>query len=146
MTTTFRADLRGAVYTLLAAQQSATPTLLRKVTRYRGGFGELPAAFVGDVSEVIAYDAGLRWREVTVQAIVVDTFPTENIAAADPFDTLMDDLLDRFTAAPQQVANTILELVGIADTELNDSGPNGASVVYRGGVLTFRARIMEGRT
>lgn len=145
MTATFRGDLRAALYTLLAAQQSATPTLLRKVTRFRpGGFSELPAAYVGDLAESISYDAGLRWREVAAQCVLVDTFPTENISP-DPFDTLVDDLLDRFTAAPQQVANTLLELVGIADTEVSDSGANGTTV-YRGATLTFRARIMEGRT
>lgn len=136
---------RNALYTLLTDQQAATPTLLRKVFRWRpGGVGEAPAAWVGDLSESLTYDAGTRTREIVGEVFVADNFPADLITAADPFDQLRDAILERFTANSAVIPITILELTAVTDGDLTLQGAERASI-YRGMTLSTRLRIWEGR-
>jgi len=136
---------RNALYTLLTDQQTATPTLLRKVYRWRpGGINEKPAAWVGDLNDVLSYDMGTRSREITGEVLIAATYPTDIITSADPFDQLRDALVERFTLNPQVIASTILELLAVSEGDLSLEGADRTNH-YRGMTLTTRLRIWEGR-
>ena len=147
--TTWRSDVVAGVLAVLAAQKTATPTQLRAVYSSRpGSFPEVPAAYIAGRDEDIGYSFGLRTRTMRgLQVVLVDAMP-DPIQAGDRLDDLVDLLVDRFTAAYAQVAggNSMLELSGVTDTEVETPGANGP-VVYRGAILSFgRTFITEGRT
>src|SRR5262245_9589582 len=102
MATTFRADTREAILAILIAQQTATPTLLRKVSASRpGGFAELPCAYVASMSETITWDAGTRTRLITgMEVRVADTYRE---GTHDDLDALIDALVDRFNTEIQHI-------------------------------------------
>lgn len=141
-----RSQFRTAVVALLEAQRTATPTLLRKVAAHRPGgmANEKPVSWIGEITSELTYDAGTRTHVMTTEAVIATTFPADN--PADDFDDLMDALIDRFTATPQAIANTILELTGIEPSPVAIDRADGGSDVYRGAVLSIRLRIWEGRT
>ena len=138
----FRVDLVDALYDLLAAYQTANPSLLRKVYRTRpAAFQELPAAFVGPRIETITHTAGTRERAIDPSVVVVDTF-TDNIETGDRLDILMDDLVDVFTAGVRQIGNALIEPTGVIPGELEASG-----AIYRAETIQFgRTSIREGRS
>ena len=138
-------QLRNALYTLLTDQQTATPTLLRKVHRWRpGGIGEAPVAWIGDLSEELSYDMGTRYRTITGEIVIADGYPTDLITSADPFDQLRDALVERFTANASVIATTILELLNVTEGDLSLAGAERVTN-YRGMTLSTRLRIWEGR-
>lgn len=148
MTTTFRADVRAALVTVLEAQQSATPSLLRKVTASRpGGFAELPCAYVSNMSEQITWDSGTRTRTmIGLEVQIVDTYRE---GANDTLDDLVDALVDRVNTAVQQIPNAILEFTGIRDQdEVAVINPTtNTTTYYRGVSLLFgRTSKWEGRS
>ena len=150
MTTTARVDLTGAVVTVLQAQQSATPTLLRAVYVARpGSFPELPAAYIGNADERITYTAGTRTRTfLGLTAVVVDAF-SDAMESGTRMDQLVDLLVDRFTAAYATVpgGGNLLQLTGVRDTEVTVEASGGVAAIYRGAILEFAETfIMEGRT
>jgi len=150
MTTTARVDLTGAVVTVLQAQQTATPTLLRAVYVARpGSFPELPAAYVGNADERITYSSGTRTRTFTgLSAVIVDAF-SDAMESGTRMDVLVDLLVDRFTAAYATVAggSSILQLTGVRDTEVTVEAAGGVAAIYRGAILDFgETFISEGRT
>jgi hypothetical protein len=142
-----RTDFRNALFTLLTDQQTATPDELRKVLRFRPGAmpAEQPAAWIGNVVEALAYDAGTRNREMTAEVIIGKAFPSDLITTADPFDALLDALVERFTNNSGVIASTITELNGIDDGEISFQKADGGINTYRGATLTVRLRIWEGR-
>lgn len=136
---------RNALYTLLTDQQTATPSLLRKVYRWRpGGIGESPAAWIGDLSDDLGYDAGTRARTITGDVFVAHSFPTDLVTSNDPFDNLRDALIERFTANPGVIPVTVLELTNVTEGDLQLQGAERASI-YRGMTIGTRLRIWEGR-
>lgn len=138
-------QMRNALYTLLTDQVTATPTLLRKVYRFRpGGIAEKPAAWVGDLNEELSYDMGTRARTITGEVFVADNFPSDLITTADSFDELRDALLERFTANSAVIPVTVLELLNVTDGDLSLQGAERVTV-YRGMTLGVRLRIWEGR-
>lgn len=143
-----RTQFRNALYTTLTDQQTATPTELRRVLRYRpGGMGaEKPVAWVGQVVEALAYDSGTRFRTLAAEVICATTFPSDLITTADPFDQLLDALVERFTNNATVIPSTITELSAIDDGEVSFVGAGGETSVYRGATLTIQLRIWEGRT
>lgn len=147
MTAITRTDFRNALYTLLAAQQAATPTQLRKTLRFRPGAmpAEQPTAWIGNIVDALAYDAGTRAREITAEVVVAKAFPADLITTADPFDALLDALIERFTNNSDVVANAVTELNAIDDGEVSFVRADGGTNTYRGATLTIRLRIWEGR-
>lgn len=138
-------QLRNALYTLLSDQSTATPTLLRKVYRWRpGGIGDAPAAWIGDLSEELTYDMGTRYRTITGEIVIADGYPTDLVTSADPFDELRDALLARFTSNSGVIASTILELLNVTEGDLSLAGAERVTN-YRGMTLSVRLRIWEGR-
>ena len=139
---TFRVDLVEALYVLLAAYQTANPTLLRRVYRTRpGAFQELPVAFVGPRVETITHTSGTRERQINPTVVVVDTF-MDNIETGDRMDILMDDLVDVFTAGVRQIGNSLIEPTAVQPGELEASG-----AIYRAEAIQFaRTSIREGRS
>lgn len=146
---TWRADVVAAIGTVLAAQQTATPTQLRAVYPSRpGSFPEVPCAYVGPRDERITYTAGLRTRTMVGLTVVLVDALSDNIQTGDRLDDLVDLLVERFTDAYAQVAggNSILAVSSVSDTEVESAGANGA-VIYRAVVLGFGDTfVTEGRT
>lgn len=120
MATTFRADIVAAIVTILQAQATATPTLLRQVHSSRpGSLPELPAAWVGSRDENITHDSGTRTRSFDgLTVVVADGFSGEVEAQGDRLDQLVDALVDRFTEGVSAVPGTILELTAVRDAEV----------------------------
>lgn len=138
-------QFRNALYTLLTDQATATPTLLRKVYRFRpGGLAEKPAAWVGDLNEDLVYDMGTRARTILAEIFVADNFPSDLVTSADDFDALRDALIERFTSNSAVIPVTVLELLNVTDGDLSLQGAERVTV-YRGMTLTARLRIWEGR-
>lgn len=136
---------RNALYGLLTDQVAATPTLIRKVFRWRpGGISEKPVAWVGDLNDQLAYDMGTRTREITGEVIVADNYPADLITDSDPFDQLRDALIERFTSNPTVIPVTILELLAVSEGDLAIEAVDRVNH-YRGMTLTTRLRIWEGR-
>lgn len=149
MPTTFRSALVSGLITILEAQITATPTLLRKAYRsFPGGFTETPAAFIGPRNETIAHTSGTRRRTFPgLSVTVVDVYRPET--EEDNLDQLVDALVDRFTANPSAIsaADSILEMSGVEDGELTIGGEGMPSVTYRTVTLTFaNTFITEGRS
>lgn len=153
MATTWRVNLRAALVAILEDQSAATPTLLRKVYPNRpASFGETPCAYVSNLPERITHDAGTRTRRSAPQVMLVDTY-RDNAQTGDLLDQLVDHLVDRFdlTGNVQRIANTIIELVSITDTDVEVTSTRtdamDKTVLYRGVLLDFgdSTAIMEGR-
>src|SRR4051812_35507585 len=104
MATTFCVDIVAAIVTVLEAQSTATPTLLRKVWDTQpGAFHELPAAFVDPGEENISHDSGTRTRTMSgLSFTVVDNYSSES--GPDRLNQLRDALVDRFDANTTIVA------------------------------------------
>lgn len=148
MTTTYAANLRAALVTILVAQQTATPNLLRSVTAAMpGGFQELPAAYVDIGAETITHDAGTRTRTFSGTTVVVVDAYTDQTQTEDRMDVLRDLLVDRFDAATSTaIAGTILELIGVTPTEQSTTSRDGLVTVRRALVFDLGGSfIKEGR-
>lgn len=137
---------RNGLYTLLTDQVTATPTLLRKVHRWRpGGIGDAPVAWISDLNDDLSYDMGTRYRTMTGEIIIADGYPTDLVTSADPFDELRDALVARFTSNATVIGpGTILELLNVAEGDLSLAGAERVTN-YRGMTLSTRLRIWEGR-
>ncbi len=150
MTTTWRQDLVAALVAILQDEQTANPTLLRKVYSSRpGSFGETPAAYVGARHETITHDAGTRTRQFgNLTFVVVDSY-RDNAQTGDLLDELVDNLVDRFDVSTnvQRVANAIIELTSVDDADIiMEGGGDKPAVAYRGVVFTVgKAAKWEGR-
>lgn len=144
MTAITRKQFRDAVEVLLEAQRAATPSLLRKTARFHpGGLLEKPVAWQGEISDELAYDQGTRERVMTEDVQIATTFPAD--LPTDDFDNLIDDLIERFTAAYGVIPNTILELNRAQPSDVAIPRADGNSDIYRGSLLSIRLRIWEGR-
>jgi hypothetical protein len=144
--TTFRRDVRAALVSILEAQKTATPGLLKRVTPVRDGglFPEVPCAYVSDLTETITWTAGTRTRAFEgAEVTIVDTYRE---GSADTLDQLADLLVDRFNDARSVIPNAIVQLSGVRDTEIPVDGPERITY-YRGVVLTLRNTAKwEGRS
>ena len=138
-------QFRNALYQLGLDQQVATPALLRRVERYRPGgmSGEKPAYWVGQVRHDLTHDMGTRNHNMTADVIVATTFPSDDLTASDPFDELLDALVDRYTSAVRVIPNTTLTMTAIEDGEVPFDGKEQTSL-YRGATITVRLVIWEG--
>jgi hypothetical protein len=138
MVTTFRADVVGAIRTILLARQTTSPTLLRKVYNARpGSFPETPCAYIAGRNETITYSAQTRARTMTgLEVVIVDTLQDAS-EEADRMDVLIDLLVEDFTAAYAAVSGGggLLQLGSVTDADVTLTGDT--PVTYRGAVLGF---------
>lgn len=140
MTTTFRRDVVAGFTTIMAAFNAANPTLA--VRHYRmlpEAFNELPCTYLDLRPEVITHSSGVRVR-TTSPSVVLVTRLTEAGETSDLHDTLVDYLVDHFTANPQVATGTIWDSMNVADEA---AGPDNQFAATR---FTFNdISIGEGR-
>lgn len=127
MTTSFRSDIAGGLYTILTGYVAANPTLLRRAFRARPASWttDTPCAWVETRNETVTHDSGIRTRTMTPSIVVVDRL-TDNVETMDRMDDLVDSMLDYFTANPHITANTIWDQLAISDE--TDQLPDGSWV------------------
>lgn len=116
MATTFRADIVSGLKTVLDEFHAAHGDLLREVFRTRPESYDktTPFAYIDRWAEDIDHDAGIRERLTTPAVVVVDRLTTNDETLAR-FDTLIDLLVDHFTAHPNVAPNTIWERMRVED-------------------------------
>lgn len=141
MATTFRTDIVGGIEAVLLAFRTAHPTLLLGVHRARPeSFPDLPAAYISNRPEAITHYQGTRTRTMQPSVVVVRRI-TDNEEAMAAFDTLVDLLVDAFTAVPQFAAGTIWDQLAVADEDAPFGDYDFAAVRFTFGDVS----IMEGR-
>jgi hypothetical protein len=139
--TTFRSDVCDGILAVLNTFIAANPTLLLAAYRARpSGFPDLPAAYIAERSEDILHDSQTRTRTLTTSVLVVDQI-SDNAETMQRFDTLVDALIDAFSAAPQFSTTGVWSRMSVADEQV-DFG----DYVLTGARFTFPdLTIMEGR-
>jgi hypothetical protein len=141
MSTTFRSDIVAGIASVLTTFQAANPDLLRAVHRARPeSWPDLPAAYIENRPETITHDSGTRTRTMSPSVVVVRRI-TDNDEAMAAFDTLVDLLVDAFTAAPQFTSGTIWSRMEVADEDAPFGEYDFAGVRFTFPDIT----IMEGR-
>lgn len=139
----FVATLRSGTYSILETYRAANPALLAHAHTSRPeSMGDVPAAFVGEISAPLAHDSGTRrWGPCSVQVIVVDNIAI-NAEADARLDGLTEELIDAFSDAPHAYGpNTVGEPVLAGSTEVDVNG-----VLYAGRLLTIgQIWFTEGR-
>jgi hypothetical protein len=140
--TTFRADIAAGIEAVLNAFKTTHPDLLLAVYRARPeSLPDLPAAFIDSRPETITHDSGTRTRTMAPSVVVVRRL-TNNAEAMATFDTLVDLMVDAFTASPQFTSNTIWSAMTVADEEYDYGGEYLLAAVR----FSFgNVSIMEGR-
>jgi hypothetical protein len=115
--TTFRTDTVAGILGVLNAYITAHPAeLLRAYPARPESLADLPAAFIENRPESITHDSGTRTRTMSPSVVVVRRI-TDNEEAMTAFDSLIDGLVDAFTAVPQFAADTIWSAFTVADEE-----------------------------
>lgn len=142
MATTARRDVANALTTLTQAFATANPTLLRRVSRSRTNFNELPCAYVSAIDERVLHDSGLRQRTLLPSVVVVDSFTEQT---EDRLDLCVDALQDYYTANPSAVTGAELQVLTVSDGEIENVASSGVTAIYRAITFTFQVTIMEGR-
>jgi hypothetical protein len=148
LNTTFRQDVQAGIMTTLGAFKTANPTLLRKVWPVRPGsftLGDLPCAVVGNLTESIATENGIRQRRMESFTVeIVDRVP-DNAEALVRMNLLVDAMLDYITAGYHMASGTsIVEPIGVQDGDSGALG-EGTNVYWFSNLITFRAYVAEGR-
>lgn len=121
MPTTARTDITTGLVTILDAFVTANPTLLRRTERGRppSVVGDLPIAWVDARNETITHDSGTRTRLMTPSVLVVAPI-TDNVETVIRFDTLVDLLVDHFTAYPHITPNTVWSSMSVDDESYSE--------------------------
>lgn len=118
MATTFRSDIAAGILTTLNTFIAAHPTLLLRAYRARPEniTVDMPAAFIDARPETVNHDSQIRTRIMSPSVVVVREY-TDNPEAMAAFDTLVDLLVDAFTAVPQFASTTMWDSFTVADEE-----------------------------
>lgn len=144
-------QIREAYYTLLEAQRTATPALLRKNYRYRPGSGhEAPLAWIGDQIEDLSYGTGstaighgIVTRVILTEVTIACPIVSDVLTTTDPMDELQDALRARFKASYNGgIANTNMELRRVESGEVTFRGTE-ADNIYRSLTFTLRHNMQE---
>lgn len=140
MTTTFRADVRTGVATMMQAFISAHPTLLKVHWDEKpSGFTNLPCSYLSPRPETISHDSGTRERVMSPSVTVVK----DGRQTMASFDALVDLLVDHFTTYPHIVTGTIWDRMTVED-DREEAGDGSSLPSVR---FTFtNLSIREGRT
>lgn len=140
-TSTFRNDIRAGLKTIIDGFKTANPTLLRSTYRARpASIGDLPAAWVGNLPEVVEHVSGVRSRTMAASVTFLDLL-SDAAEVTDRMDDLVDAFLDYLTDRPHITTATIWDRVTVEDGEVEYDGAIYRAVVF-GGV---NASIHEGR-
>lgn len=142
MSSTFRSDVRTAMYALLGTFQVANPTLLQTYKARPPDFGSCPCAYVGGITEPqILHDSGTRQRNIEANIVLVDEL-SDNEETAGRLDVLTDALIDALTAAPHAVSGySVTQPIRVDTAELDVGG-----TFYAANVIVVSGLILEGRT
>lgn len=136
MTTTFRSDITTGVRTMMDAFIASNPTALRRHEDAKPTTFALdtPLSYLSTVPETITHTQGTRERLASPSVTVV--------AEAAVLSTLVDLLIDHFTAYPHIVTGTIWDRMTVEDDreEIGD-GASLPSVRFTFSNLSIR----EGR-
>lgn len=142
MATTFRTDIADGILVVLDAFKAAHPTLLLGTHRARpASMPDLPAAYIENRPETVGHSQGVRTRTMSPSVVIVRRI-TDNAEAMAAFDTLVDLLVDAFTAVPQFAAGTIWDQLTVADEDAPFGDYDFAAVRFTFPSIT----IMEGRS
>lgn len=141
MSTTFRTDVAAGLYAVLSTYATANPSLLVRAFRARpASFADLPCAWVDSRDEDITHDSGTRTRSMRPSILVADRM-TDNAETAARFDTLVDALVDAFTASPQLGTGGVWSRMTVTDEEIAED-----NATFMGARFTFPdISIQEGR-
>lgn len=143
MTTTFRADARAGLYTLLTGFAAANPTMLTDVftVRPEGFTGDYPIGFVDLLNEQVSHTSGVRTRTMTPSVVIVGEYRLNGERVAQ-FDVIADTFLDYCTATPHIVTGTIWDRMAVEDYDETIGEQLRPAVRFTFGNLS----IQEGRT
>ncbi len=112
MTTTFRADVKAGIGTMMQAYIAANPTLLKQHHDEKpAAFTNTPCSYLSTRDERVAYDQGTRERVMSPSVTVVKD-GRQTVAS---FDALVDSLMDHFQIYPHIVAGTIWDRMTVED-------------------------------
>lgn len=141
MATTFRTDIADGILAVLNTFIAAHPTLLLRAYRARPSSSpDDPYAYIENRPEDVTHDSGTRTRTMSPSVVVVRRI-TDNAETMARFDTLVDLLVDAFTAAPQFATGTIWSRFTVADEDAPFGDYDFAAVRF-----TFtNISIQEGR-
>ena len=117
--TTFRTAIGDGILAVLDGYKAAHGELLRRTSRARPtniAAADLPAAFIDARPETVSHSEGIRTRIMSPSVVVVRR-PTDNLEDMAAFDSLVDGLMDAFTAVPQFAPVTIWSDMTVADEE-----------------------------
>lgn len=141
---TFRADTRARVVSVLTDFQNAYPNRLRRVWLARPESSpDVPYVYVDLLSEDVTHDSGTRNRNLSGLSFVLVDRITTNIETADRLDETVDLLVDWLTARPQLGGDT-----GIwSQLRVTDEDAPFGDYDYIGVRFSFPdISIMEGRS
>jgi hypothetical protein len=142
MATTFRTDVCDGILAVLTTYAAAHPDQLVRAYRARpASMPDLPAAYIENRPESISHSQGVRTRIMTPSVVVVRRI-TDNAETMAAFDTLVDGLVDAFTAVPQFASDTIWSELTVADEDAPFGDYDFAAVRFTFGNVS----IDEGRT
>jgi len=139
---TFRAQFRAGLKTVLDTVKAANPSALLEVREYPPESYHTPLAYVEKgVNETLQHTSGVRIRTLRGNIVLVNKL-VSNDQATDEQDVLVDLVLDALTAAPRAAsASTLIQPVSVTDTELQDANGNR----YAAAVIGVEGVIQEGR-
>lgn len=140
MATTFRANTRTGIATVMGAFRTANPTLLRAhYDEKPAAFTNTPCSYLSPRPEVISHDSGTRERVMSPSVTVVK----DGRQTMASFDALVDLLVDHFTTYPHIVTGTIWDRMTVED-DREEAGDGSSLPSVR---FTFtNLSIREGRT
>lgn len=137
---TGRVDLNEALVAILEAFRTAQPTIIRKVwsSAPPNLAGERPFVYVGDITEEVRNDSGLRMTDYTGSVGYVDIM-SDNSEAGDRAMVFFDYMRDLFSANARGISTGELTQTGAREEELAQ-GP----LRFYHGVITYRYTLQEG--
>ena len=147
MTTTFRTDLRAAGVAAIDAYITANPTRLRRSEAVRppSVAGDLPLAFVDDMSERIHFDMQTMDRVMSMAIVIVSPM-ADNVETVGRHDTIVDSIIDHFnTSYIHFVANSSWTDLVVNDEDYPVESNDGTVRHFYATRMSFVVSKMEGR-
>lgn len=137
-----RANLNTALGDMIAAFQAVVPGVVRAYwSELPPTFaGETPTVWLGDLTETITHDAGLRTTVYAGTIEYVDQAP-DNEEANSRANAFADYFRELFTANARVLGAGILQETGLTETPATD----GPLLAWMHLVLTFTYTVQEGR-
>ena len=144
LASSFRQQVVAGVATVLAAFQTANPTLLVQTMTARPRSGStftMPGAYIDARNETTIFMHDIRQTTLTTPIVVLVQI-SDNQQAEAQMDAIMDGLRDAFTLAYHAANAVSISAQAVAtDTDLPELG-----VPYLANVIGIVSTIAEGRT